>query len=48
MANNRTVILHLFQDFSVKMASLDLARSILDRQSPEVKHVQRESVEVRA
>jgi hypothetical protein len=40
MANNR-VILHLFQGFFVKMAPLDLARSILE-------HVQRESVEVRA
>jgi len=48
MANNRTVILNVFQGLSVKMAPVDLARSILDRQSPEVKNVQRESFEVRA
>lgn len=39
MANNRTVILNLFQDFSVKMAPVDLARWML-------KHVQRDTIEV--
>ena len=46
MADNRIVTLNLFQGLSVKMAPVDLARWMLERQSPEVKQVQHDNIVV--
>ena len=48
MADNRTVTLNLFQGLSVKMAQVDLVRWMLERQSPEVKQIQHDFIEVMA
>ncbi len=46
MADNRTVTLKSFQGLSVKMAQVDLVRWMLERQSPEVKQVQHDTIVV--
>jgi hypothetical protein len=43
-AKNRTVTLNWFQGLSLKMAPVDLALWILERQSPEVQQVQHDSI----
>jgi len=48
MANNLIVTLNVFQGLSVKMAPVDLARWMLERQSPEVKHIQHDNIVVTA
>ena len=47
-AKNRTVTLNSFQGLSFKMAPVDLALWILERQSPEVQQVQHDSILVMA
>ena len=46
MADNRTVILNLFQGLSVKMAPVDLVGWMLKRQSPEVNQVRHDIIVV--
>jgi hypothetical protein len=46
MADNRTVALKSFQGLSVKMAQVDLVRWMLERQSPEVKQLQHDTIVV--
>jgi len=48
MAENRAVTLNLFQGFFVQTASFDRERWILERQSPEVKQLQHDFIEVMA
>ena len=46
MASSLTVTLNLVQGLSVKMAQIDLVRWMLERQSPEVKQVQHDTIVV--
>mgnify|MGYP007083858226 CR=1 FL=1 len=48
MADNPSVTLNLFQGLCVKMAPVDLARWMLEHQSPKVKQVQHDGIEVMA
>ena len=48
MASSLTVTLNLVQGLSVKMAQIDLVRWMLERQSPEVKQIQHDFIEVMA
>jgi hypothetical protein len=47
-AKNRTITLKSFQGVSVKIAPVNLARWMLERQSPEVKQVQHDNILVMA
>ncbi len=46
MASSLTVTLNLVQGLSVKMAPVDLVPWMLERQSPEVKQVQHDTIVV--
>jgi hypothetical protein len=48
MADNRTVTLNLFQGLFAQTASFDWERWTLERQSPEVKQLQHDFIEVMA